>query len=140
MTYIDTSILAACYCPEPLSGTAQDEVRKAGALAISPLSAVEFYSALALKTRTGEMSADAARRVLVSFRLHHAEGIFRVVPIEAREYALACEWISTFAAPLRTVDALHLAAAFCNGLTLLTADKDLAHSAKRFGVKHKLFS
>jgi predicted nucleic acid-binding protein len=138
MTYIDTSILVACYCPEPLSGAAQEAARKAGALAISPLSAVEFYSALALKTRTGETSADAVRRVLVSFRLHQAEGIFRVVPIEAREYALACEWISKFTTPLRTVDALHLAATFCNELTLLTADKDLAHSAKHFGVRHKL--
>jgi predicted nucleic acid-binding protein len=138
MTYIDTSLLVACYCPEPLSGTAQDAARKAGALAISPLSAVEFYSALALKTRTGEASADAARRVLVSFRLHQAEGIFRVVPIEAREYALACEWIRTFTTPLRTVDALHLAAAFCHGLALLTADTDLALSAKHFGVRHKL--
>jgi len=140
MTYIDTSVLVACYCPETLSGAAQDAVRRAGALTISALSEVEFYSALALKVRTGETTVAAARQVLISFGRHLAEGILRVVPVEAREHALACEWIGTFTTALRTVDALHLAAASCNGLILLTADRDLAQSAKCLGVKYKLVS
>ncbi len=140
MTYIDTSILVASYCPEPLSKAAQREIRKTRAPTICPYSEVEFCSAIALKTRTGETGVDSARKVLVSFRLHVAEGVFRLVPLEAREYAIACQWISSFAAPLRTVDALHLAAAFCNGLTLITADRDLARSARHFGVKCKLIS
>jgi len=140
MPYIDTSVLVAAYCPEPLSKAAQREIRKPGAPTIGALSEVEFCSAIALKTRTGETDADSAREILVAFRLHLAEGVFRLVPVEAREYALACEWIGSFAAPLRTVDALHLAAAFSNDLALITADKVLARSAKHFGVKHKLIS
>ena len=140
MSYIDTSILVACYCPERLSAVAQDAVRKSASRTISPLSNVEFCSALALKTRTGETNTDSARRVLAAFRLDRAEGVFHVVPVEAREHAVACDWISRFTTTLRTVDALHLAAAFYNGLTLLTSDKDLARSAARFGVKHKLIA
>jgi len=41
---------------------------------------------------------------------------------------------------LRTVDALHLAVAFTNGLTLLTADPNLARSAKHFHVPYKRVS
>jgi hypothetical protein len=140
MVYVDTSVLVAAYCPEPLSKAAQREIRKTLSPAISPISEVEFCSAIALKTRTGEMDVASARQVLVSFRLHLAEAVFRILPVEAREYAMACERISSFAAPLRTVDALHLAAAFTNDLTLITADKVLAQSAKRFGVKHKLIA
>ena len=140
MTYVDTSLLVASYCPEPLSKAAQREIRKTRAPMISPFSELEFCSAIALKTRTGETDVDSARKVLVAFRLHLAEGMFRVVPVGAREHAIACEWISSFATPLRTLDALHLAAAFSNNLALITADKILARSAKHFGVNHRLIS
>jgi predicted nucleic acid-binding protein len=140
MAYVDASVLAAYYCPEPLSRTAQREVRKRGAPVISPLTEVEFCSALAIKTRTGEMEADSARRILAQFRAHCAESRYRIVSVEAREYSVACDWIAGFSSPLRTVDALHLAAVFTNGLVLVTADKGLAKSARHFGVKHKLVS
>jgi len=58
--------------------------------------------------------------------------------VESKEYVLAADWIGRFATPLRTVDALHLASAFSNGLRLLTADRGLARSAKHFGVECEL--
>ena len=140
MSYIDTSVLVAYYWPETLSRAAQAELRKAPGPTISPLSELEFHCALALKMRTGEMDERSARRILSAFRLHRADGVYRVVPIEAREYAISCEWVGTFRTSLRTLDALHMAVAFSNGLTLITADKILAESARRFGVKHKLIS
>jgi predicted nucleic acid-binding protein len=138
LAYIDTSVLVAYYWPETLSRAAQSAIRKTDGPAISPLVEAEFHSALALKTRTGEMDVECARRVMSMFRLHRADGIYRVVPVEAREYAIACEWIATFRTQLRTLDALHLATAFSNGLTMITADKVLAESATCFGVKHRL--
>jgi predicted nucleic acid-binding protein len=138
MAYVDTSVLVACYCAEPLSPKADRAVRRSGPPAISPLVEVEFHSALALKTRVGQIDAKSATRVLATLRLHLEEHRFRIVPIEAKEYALACGWIGRFAAPLRTVDALHLAAAFSAGLPILTADRGLAACAKHFGVKHLL--
>ena len=140
MAYIDTSVLVAYYCPEPLSRAAQEMIRKASSPAVSLLTEVEFCSALSLKTRTGDMDTDTAASILSVFRSHLEGGQYRIVPIGAGEYTLACEWISCFSAPLRTVDALHLAAAFSQGMTLLTADRGLARSARQFKVKHKLIS
>jgi len=122
MAYIDTSVLVAYYCPESLSEAAEKAIRMADAPAISPLTEVEFCSALAIKTRTREIKVESAERLLSQFRLHLEERRYRIVPIEAKEYALACDWIGRFSTPLRTVDALHLVTAFSNGLTLLTAE------------------
>ena len=140
MAYIDTSVLIAYYWPEALSEAAQAEIRRAKPPTVSALTEVEFRSALALKTRTGDMDEGLARQALSAFRLHRLEGVFRIVSIEAREYAMASEWIETFKSPLRTLDALHLAAASSNDLRLVTADKALAESAKLFGVRHKLIA
>ena len=140
MAYIDTSVLIAYYWSEALSEAAQAEVRRAKPPTISALTEVEFRSALALKTRTGEMDEELARQALSTFRLHRLEGVYRVVSIEAREYAMASEWLEAFKSPLRALDALHLAAAFSNGLRLITADKAFAESAKLFGIKHKLIA
>ena len=52
----------------------------------------------------------------------------------------ARDWIGSFSAPRRTLDALHLAAAFGNDLALLTADKALARSARHFGVTCEVVS
>jgi predicted nucleic acid-binding protein len=43
---------------------------------------------------------------------------------------LARDWIGQFNTILRSLDALHLAVASLEGLTMVTADRDLADSAK----------
>ncbi len=140
MSYIDTSILVAYYCPERLSRVAQSAIRRATKPAISTLSEVEFVSALAMKRRTKELNDSSARRILSLFRQHRADHVFQLVPIEAREFAAATDWLESFSTSLRALDALHLAAAFTSGLTLITADKGLAESAAVLGVKHALLS
>lgn len=138
MAYIDASVLVAYYCPEPLSATAQQVIRDDDGPVISPLTEVEFCSALAIKVRTRELDVEVAQRLLSQFRLHLEERRYQVVPIEAKEYVLARDWIAHFSTPLRTVDALHLATAFSGGLQLVTADRDLARSAEHFAVACKL--
>lgn len=140
MGYIDTSVLAAYYCPEPLSGAAQKAIRKLATPAISPLVEVEFHSAIALKVRTGECEIATANQIVSQFRLHVKDGYYHILPLHVREYDLARDWIARFSTPLRTLDALHLATAFSHGLTLLTADKLLAQSARRLGLKSRLIS
>jgi predicted nucleic acid-binding protein len=54
--------------------------------------------------------------------------------VEDRHYQTAKTWIVQFSAPLKTLDALHLAIAAEGDLTLLTADKHLDISAKYFGI------
>jgi hypothetical protein len=140
MAYIDTSVLAAYYCPEPLSRSVQRILTKVKEPIISPLVEVELYSAIAAKVRARELDATAAGQVLGLFRKHLAGGLYGVVPIDAEEYTIAREWLSRFSSPLRAADALHLAAAFANGLMLLTADKALAQSAGHFTVRCELIA
>ena len=51
MPYIDTSILAAYYCPERLSHKAQKALARLDDPAISPLVQLELHSAVAQKVR-----------------------------------------------------------------------------------------
>lgn len=115
MVYIDTSVLVAYYCPEPLSEAAEQSVRGADFPAISLLTEVEFCSALAIKVRTGEIAEAAAERLLSRFRMHLEEQRFCIRPIEAEHYLLAADWIGRFSTPLRSLDALHLVVAFAGG-------------------------
>ena len=138
MAYIDTSVLAAYYCPEPLSRAVQKALGKVAQPTISPLVEVELYSEVATKVRARELEAAAGRRILALFQKHLAEGFYGLVPIDAAEYRLARDWIGGFSSPLRAADTLHLAAASANDLTLLTADKALARSAGHFDVACEL--
>lgn len=131
-------MVVACYCPEPLSQAAEKAVAGSRSPAISALTEVEFCSALSIKTRTGTLDVGSAGRIMSLFRSHLRDNRYRILAVGAREFALACEWIGRFSVPLRSVDALHLAVAFANNLTLVTADRTLAQSARHFGVKHKV--
>ena len=84
------------------------------------------------------MDRSAALRVFSQFRLHLAEPRFRILEVQRSEYILAREWIARMVTPLRVLDAIHLAVAYSNGLSLITADAVLAEAAKHFGVRHKL--
>ena len=140
MHYLDTSVLAAYYCPEPLSNKVQKTLNRLAGPTISPLVELELHSALAMKVRSREMDATTAGQVAAKFQLHLADGHFRLAPIGAREYTLARTWIASFNSPLRTLDALHLAAAFASDLTLISADRAMVRCAKQFGVKHELIA
>ncbi|NQT52965.1 type II toxin-antitoxin system VapC family toxin [bacterium] len=140
MGYVDTSVLVAYYCPERLSAKVEKALLGLDAPAISPLVEVEFHSAIARKVRLKELDAADATLVLSRLRAHLADGYYRVVSIEAREYGLARDWIDRLSVPLRTLDSLHLAVAFAHGLEVLTADKPLARAAKHLGVRCRLIA
>ena len=138
MDYIDTSVLVAYYCPEAFSPAAQEAVLASRGPVISPLVEVELTSAVAMKVRTKDLDRAEAARILSLFHVHVADGYYRMAEIGRREYDLARDWLGRFTTALRTLDALHLAAAFANGLTLVTADKILAAAARRLGLKYKI--
>jgi len=60
LNYLDTSVLAAYYCPEPLSDEAESIVRASRTPAICDLTEVELFSALSRKVRTRELDATEA--------------------------------------------------------------------------------
>src|SRR5437588_297114 len=114
MSYIDTSVLAAYYCPEPLSATVDKLLTNLNGPALSQLSEVELVSALSQKVRTGQLDTAAAHQIRTQFQAHLASGYYELLPVNTREYHLARDWISQFSTSLRTLDALHLAVAFSN--------------------------
>ncbi|MEX0776754.1 MAG: type II toxin-antitoxin system VapC family toxin [Phycisphaeraceae bacterium] len=140
MHYLDTSVLVAYYCPERLSEKVQKALGSLGEPTISPLVELEFHSALSLKVRTGVLGLPAANKIAAMFQLHINDARYRLVPVGAREYAIARQWVGGFTSTLRALDALHLAATFANNMTLISADELLIRAAGQFGVKHLLIS
>lgn len=138
MIYVDTSVLAAYYCPEPLSLRAQRALKESSERAISWLAEVELVSAIARKARARELRRADALRILAAFQSHLEQGIYTRLALEGRHFARAREWLSTFTVPLRTLDALHLAVAAMEDCTLLTADAALAKACSRAGVTARL--
>jgi len=58
MAYLDTSILAAYYCPEPLSDLVEKLIVQLDEPAVSHLTEVELASALSKKIRGGWLTME----------------------------------------------------------------------------------
>ncbi len=140
MTYVDTSVLAAYYCPEALSEQAEAAILEGVPPLISQLVEVELQSAVARRIREGTLVKEDGLEILTRFRLHLDSGCYSRLPIEASHYDIAGSWIGRFDVPLRTLDALHLAVCFDADALLLTADAGLAKAARHFRVKTRLLS
>ncbi|MBN1665108.1 MAG: type II toxin-antitoxin system VapC family toxin [Deltaproteobacteria bacterium] len=138
MYYIDTSVLVAYYCPEPCADKADDFLSETDTPYISILTEIEIFSALSRKLRNKEMDQTAAKRIAARFLLHLEGHYYKYLPLGANHYALAREWISQFRLPLKTLDALHLALASCENLTIVTLDRQLHQNAKKLEIKSLL--
>ena len=138
MIYIDTSVLAAYYCPEPLSDIADEIVTSAKSPAISYLTQVELYSAISRKVREG-MAPENGNKIIRQFELHaNEQKLYQILDIDQHHYTMAANWIAQLNSPLRTLDGLHLAVSFSADLTLVTADIRLADAARFFGIRATL--
>lgn len=138
MAYLDTSILVPYYCPEALSPKAQDIILSDDDPAVTGLSGVEIASALSRKIREKQLSVNEARRILNLFDVHLRDGFYRILSLDHTHFALAAEFIRKFSTPLRTLDALHLAAASMASMKLVSADEKLAGAGKALGVPVRL--
>jgi predicted nucleic acid-binding protein len=130
MFYVDTSVLAAYYCPEPLSEKVEAYMINHNQPTISNLTEVELCSAISRKVREGGMNKNDAGHIITKFLYHLDEGFYIKLPIESRHYRLAREWIRQLNTTLRTLDALHLAVASSKGLKVITADESFSKSAE----------
>jgi predicted nucleic acid-binding protein len=129
--YIDTSILGAYYCPEPLSAAAESALRAIRGPVVSLLSEVEFSSLISRKRRLKEINDRQAKEIIDLFSTHVAEGSYRRISVTTAHFLKARQLLSAARIPLHTLDALHLALAITEKLPLMTADRDLARAAKR---------
>jgi len=140
MYYVDTSVLAAYYCPERLSGKAEEFICAAGRPAISNLTRLELFSALSRKVREG-MAPKDGNRIIRQFEYHLTEQkLYRQLDIDEHHYTVAANWIAQFNTPLRSLDGLHLAVCSSAQLNLLTADFGLADAARFFGLEVTLLT
>ena len=129
--YVDTSVLGAYYCPEPLSAAAEVALLRLQEPCISPLTEVEFASLIARKRRLRELRERQATEVLRLFGQHVADGYYRRLPLGTEHFLRARDLIASMASALTTLDALHLSVALSSGIPLLTADRDFARAARR---------
>lgn len=136
--YIDTSVLGAYYCPEPLSNVVEEILRGVEGPVISSLTEVELFSLVAKKYRMKELTEPKARRALGAFAAHVADGYYRRLVLTAEHYAKARTLIGALSVTLHALDALHLALAISEKIPLLTADVTLAAAARKFRVKTTL--
>ncbi|WP_339134074.1 MAG: type II toxin-antitoxin system VapC family toxin [Candidatus Electrothrix sp. GW3-4] len=140
MYYLDTSVLTAYYCPEPLSDKAEALIVTENMPAISWLTRLELISAVSRKIREG-MAREDGQKIIRQFEQHlFKEKLYQLLEIEEHHYTMAAGWIAQFNTPLRTLDGLHLAASCTAHSTLLTADVKLAHAAEFFGIDVRLLS
>jgi predicted nucleic acid-binding protein len=130
--YVDTSILASYYCPEPLSERAEQRLRALRPPVVSWLTDVELHSALAKKVRKNELTDEDAERVQDLFRTHVSHALYEVAAIKHEDFVQARQWIARMDTALRTLDALHLAVAHRRGLEVLTSDEGLADAGHTF--------
>ena len=135
MVYLDTSVLAAYYCPEKLSARAERAILAADEPAISWLTEVEMQSALQGKVLRGECTGSDRAKILTQFRRHIEEGGYAILPVDREHYAQARAWIGLVPGPLRTLDALHLAVCYLADGALLTADRALGKAAGHLGLR-----
>ena len=138
MLYIDTSVLVAYYCPEAISSKAEKIIINADIPVISPLTEVEFASALARKTREGQISIETSNKILNEFKSHIHQLLFKKIILDIDCYNLAFSWLSGNDIPLATLDSLHLAAASLNNLQIVTADKQLSKATHNLGIECQL--
>jgi hypothetical protein len=135
MYYIDTSVLVAYYCPETLSGQVQSFLGEQFKPAVSDLTDVELFSAVARKVRMGDLSPSDGNRILSKFLSHLDGGLFTIISLESQHWRIARGWIGLFSTSLRTLDALHLAIASAGDFTLVTSDQHLLQAADTLAVK-----
>ena len=132
--YLDTSVLAAYYCPEPSSERVEVFLTKQVQPVVSALTEVEFYSAVSRKVRERALQRKDATRITSKFMGHLDGRYYSFLPVERHHYRLARDWIGMFNLPLRTLDALHLAICSSEGLDIVTSDPGLLKSAKALSL------
>lgn len=119
---------------------AQEALRSEADRAVSDLSELELMSALARKIRQGEMRREDGERVRVLFLSHLRGRQFGLLEVGRSHYQLAKDWVFRSEAPLRSLDAIHVAVAALENRTLLTADIAQARAARLLGVETHLLN
>ena len=138
--YCDASVIVAFYLEETLSDDVEQVLLETDSPTLSHLAEVEVFSAVARKSRTGELTRQQARRVRTAFGAHIEGRFYSRVPLRTAHFRVAGNWLASDDVPLKTLDALHIAVAGFEGDILLTADTQQARAAEKLGVEVQLLT
>jgi uncharacterized protein len=133
--YVDTGVLGSYFFPEVFSDETERLLQSIPRLVISNLTEVEFYSLAAKKLRTGKLDEAQVRHIIMKFEAFLAVDHFQRITLETADYVRSKAYLAELATNLRTLDALHIAAAERLGLPLMTSDKFQADGAEFFGLE-----
>ena len=140
MSYWDTSTLVKLYAQEPDSALFEAQGMSDATRTVSSRMALyEARAAFQRKEAEGILQPDAAEKLYGELLHDVAAGEIHLVELGSdleREYGQVLTWCyqQTPAIPLRTLDALHLAAARVAGQTdLVATDKRMRVAAKALG-------
>lgn len=135
MFYVDTSVIVAALTPEAATKRAQTWLgaAEAGLLAVSGWVITEFSSALSIRLRTQALTLDDRAEILAAWRRLLDDSLV-VGPVTPRHFETAARFLDQHALGLRAADALHLAIAGDQGMTLATLDRHLAGAGPKLGI------
>ena len=134
--YVDTSVIVAMLTDEPKTQACKDWFK---ALTQAPMSGdwlvTEFYSAIALKQRIGQLREKDVKATMHQFETLTNNGGIKLLPVARETFAnagkLTQQHINT-----RAGDALHLSVAMqCEAKAFVTLDNAQATSAKQLGFE-----
>ncbi len=132
--YIDTSVLAAYYCPEIISEKAEKLLLSVTLPFISYLTEVELFSVLSKKYRKRELSKNTVQKILEIYKIHLNENCYQRIHVKSEHYHCAGDLLASLDYALHSLDALHLAVAIHENIPFITADKNLVKVAKKIGT------
>jgi predicted nucleic acid-binding protein len=91
---------------------------------------LSFWRAVCAREHS-ELKERKAREILDLFSNHVTEGFYRRISLSTEHFIKARRLVASVDSSLCRLDALHLAAALEEGLTLVTADREFARAGKR---------
>jgi uncharacterized protein len=141
MVYLDTSALLKRYVAERRSDDFEAYFQRIAPASISRLTLLELRSGLARKRREQAIDIDHERTALTEMRIDIQDGLLRVQPALDQHLIDAFHLIDAMPdIPLRSLDAMHLAAARAAGAKeLATADATMALAADKLGMQIAFF-
>lgn len=132
--YLDASVIVPLFLPDRFTGRSETLVRKLAPVPIlSNFAAAEFASAVSRLVRMRERSTAEARVALADFD-EWATSAIRV-EIGPADIAQAESFLRRLDLPLRTMDAIHIAAAGRINAPLATFDRRMAETAAALGIE-----
>jgi hypothetical protein len=139
--YLDTSLVVSALVHEPSSPAVLDWLaeRRTAQLLISDWVVSEFSAALSVKLRSRQITDEVKETALAAFHALLASSFDRLA-VSREQFRLAAAFADRSLVGLRAGDALHLAIAAANAITVCTRDRRLAEAGAGLGVKTEFVS